>query len=153
MSSVVISGDTSGTVTLTVPATAGSNTITLPAVTGTAALTSNLVLTQGFTSANQAVPTAGSTAYTISHTLGVVPKIVRLVAVCTTAASGYSVGDETEVLLNSATNGNLQGFYWANATAVGYYTAGAFIITDKSSGASVSLISNANFALKIYCFA
>ena len=36
MSSVVISGDTSGTVTLTVPATAGSNTITLPAVTGTA---------------------------------------------------------------------------------------------------------------------
>ena len=35
MSSVVISGDTSGTVTLTVPAVAGTNTITLPASTGT----------------------------------------------------------------------------------------------------------------------
>ena len=38
MSSVVISGDTSGAVTLTVPAVAGTNTITLPAGTGTAAV-------------------------------------------------------------------------------------------------------------------
>jgi len=36
MSSVVISGDTSGQVTLAAPAVAGSNTITLPASTGTA---------------------------------------------------------------------------------------------------------------------
>jgi hypothetical protein len=35
MSSVVISGDTSGTVTLAAPAVAGSNTITLQAATGT----------------------------------------------------------------------------------------------------------------------
>ena len=34
MSSVVISGDTSGAVTLTVPAVAGTNTLTLPALTG-----------------------------------------------------------------------------------------------------------------------
>ena len=34
MSSTVFMGDTSGSVTLTVPAVAGSNTITLPAVTG-----------------------------------------------------------------------------------------------------------------------
>jgi hypothetical protein len=42
MSSVVISGDTSGTVTLQAPAVAGTNTITLPAGTGTAALTSDI---------------------------------------------------------------------------------------------------------------
>jgi hypothetical protein len=42
MSSVVISGDTSGTVTLTVPAVAGTNTITVPASTGTMALTSQI---------------------------------------------------------------------------------------------------------------
>ena len=48
MSSVVISGDTSGTVTLTVPATAGSNTITLPAVTGTAVISGqNSAITAG----------------------------------------------------------------------------------------------------------
>jgi hypothetical protein len=35
MASVVISGDTSGAITLAVPAVAGTNTITLPALTGT----------------------------------------------------------------------------------------------------------------------
>jgi hypothetical protein len=38
MSSVVLSGDTSGSVTLTVPAIAGSNTVTVPAGTGTMAV-------------------------------------------------------------------------------------------------------------------
>lgn len=36
MSSVVLSGDSSGSVTLTVPSAAGSNTVTIPAATGTA---------------------------------------------------------------------------------------------------------------------
>lgn len=35
MSSVVVSGDTSGAITLTAPAVAGTNTITIPANTGT----------------------------------------------------------------------------------------------------------------------
>ena len=35
MSSVIISGDTSGSITLSAPAVAGTNTITLPASTGT----------------------------------------------------------------------------------------------------------------------
>lgn len=35
MSSVVISGDTSGAITLAAPAVAGTNTLTLPAATGT----------------------------------------------------------------------------------------------------------------------
>ena len=35
MSSIVISGDTSGAVTLAAPAVAGTNTLTLPALTGT----------------------------------------------------------------------------------------------------------------------
>ena len=43
MSSVVISGDTSGTVSLTVPAVAGTNTVTIPASTGTIALTSDVI--------------------------------------------------------------------------------------------------------------
>jgi hypothetical protein len=47
MSSVVISGDTSGAVTVTVPAVAGTNTITLPAVTGTAVIGSSAVSAAG----------------------------------------------------------------------------------------------------------
>jgi hypothetical protein len=151
--SIVLLGSTSGSCTLQEQAVAGTTTLTLPTTSGTVALTSGVALTLGFTSANQAVPTATNTAYTVAHTLGVVPKIVRLVAVCTTAASGYSIGDETEVLLNSSTNGNLQSFYWASASTVGWYSASAMIITDRATGASVSLISNANFALKVYAFA
>jgi len=40
MSSLVISGDTSGAITLQAPSVAGTNTLTLPAATGTIALTS-----------------------------------------------------------------------------------------------------------------
>jgi hypothetical protein len=42
MSSVVISGDTSGAVTLTVPAVAGTRTATLPAATGTVMVSGNM---------------------------------------------------------------------------------------------------------------
>lgn len=38
MSSVILSGDTSGTITVTAPLVAGSNTVTLPAATGTVEL-------------------------------------------------------------------------------------------------------------------
>ena len=39
MSSIVIAGNTSGSITLSAPAVSGSNTLTLPAVTGTVAAT------------------------------------------------------------------------------------------------------------------
>ena len=42
MSSVVISGDTSGSITLQAPAVAGSNTFTLPAATGTVMVSGNM---------------------------------------------------------------------------------------------------------------
>ena len=42
MSSVVISGDTSGAITLAVPTVAGTNTATLPAVTGTVMVSGNM---------------------------------------------------------------------------------------------------------------
>jgi hypothetical protein len=38
MSSVILTGDTSGTITVSAPAVAGSNTVTLPAATGTISL-------------------------------------------------------------------------------------------------------------------
>jgi hypothetical protein len=48
MSSVVISGDTSGAITLSAPAVAGTNTITLPASTGTVTLTSSTQVCQAW---------------------------------------------------------------------------------------------------------
>lgn len=42
MSSVILSGDTSGAVTLTVPSVAGTNTVTVPASTGTVMVSGNM---------------------------------------------------------------------------------------------------------------
>lgn len=78
MSSIVISGDTSGAITLAAPAVAGTNTLTLPASTGTVALTGAAVtraqlpagtvlqvVSQTFT------PSTGSTTSTTPATTGV----------------------------------------------------------------------------------
>ena len=58
MASVVLTGDTSGQVTLSAPAIAGTNTITLPAATGTAALTSDSI---GMVLLGTLTTTSGST--------------------------------------------------------------------------------------------
>lgn len=44
MSAIIISGDSSGTITLDAPAVAGTNTLTLPAATGTVALTTDAIV-------------------------------------------------------------------------------------------------------------
>jgi len=53
MSSVVISGDTSGQVTLAAPAVAGTTTITMPAVSGTMAIVLPVSMVQLYTSNGQ----------------------------------------------------------------------------------------------------
>jgi hypothetical protein len=58
MSSVVISGDTSGAITLSAPAVAGTNTITLPAATGTAVVTGTTPTLNGITFPATQVPSA-----------------------------------------------------------------------------------------------
>jgi hypothetical protein len=61
MSSVVISGDTSGAITLSAPAVAGTNTITLPAATGTAMVSGNMPAFSAYLSANQNISNFVST--------------------------------------------------------------------------------------------
>jgi hypothetical protein len=58
MSSVVISGDTSGSISLTVPAVAGTNTATLPAATGTVMVSGNMPAFSAYMSAGQAFSNA-----------------------------------------------------------------------------------------------
>lgn len=57
MSSVVISGDSSGQVSLTVPSAAGTNTATLPAATGTVMVSGNMPAFSAYMSANQSIAT------------------------------------------------------------------------------------------------
>jgi hypothetical protein len=73
MASVVISGDTSGSVSLTVPATAGTNTVTVPAETGTVLTSvsarpsgSTWATSVGMTSVQAITLTGTSQAFTIN---------------------------------------------------------------------------------------
>ena len=66
MSSVVISGDTSGTVSLTVPAVAGTNTATLPAATGTVMVSGNMPAFSYYQSVAQTLASATFTKITFT---------------------------------------------------------------------------------------
>lgn len=61
MSSIVVSGDTSGAITIAAPAVAGTNTITLPAATGTAMVSGNMPAFSAYQSSAQ---TLASTTWT-----------------------------------------------------------------------------------------
>jgi len=54
MSSVVISGDTSGAITLSAPAVAGTNTLTLPSVTGNVLASTGQLIGKGTTTNDSA---------------------------------------------------------------------------------------------------
>jgi len=61
MSSMVLSGDTSGTVTVTVPAVAGTNTATLPAATGTVMVSGNMPAFSAYASTSTNIGNATAT--------------------------------------------------------------------------------------------
>lgn len=55
MASIVVSGDTSGAITLSAPSVAGTNTITLPAATGTAMVSGNMPAFRAYGTSFQSV--------------------------------------------------------------------------------------------------
>ena len=61
MSSVVISGDTSGAITLAAPAVSGTNTATLPASTGTVMVSGNMPAFSAYQSSAQTLSNATNT--------------------------------------------------------------------------------------------
>lgn len=146
----VVSG---GTIASNVTATtqsAGTNNTT---VATTAFVLANTALTKSFTSGNLSIPTSAGIVVSTAHGLGVVPKIIRVVAVCLTADLGYSVGDEIEPMFNAVNNGNQQTRPWANATNVYFATGSAMTILDLSNQYASTVLNNTNWAVKVYAFA
>jgi hypothetical protein len=75
MASIIVAGDTSGTITIEAPAVAGTNTITLPASTGTLATTATagkILQVVGVTYAIS-VSTASATMVTTGLTASITP--------------------------------------------------------------------------------
>lgn len=72
MASVVISGDTSGTITLSAPSVAGATTLTLPATSGTALVSTAVSASVLGTVTNKvAINIGGTTYYLLASTSGV----------------------------------------------------------------------------------
>jgi hypothetical protein len=69
MSSIVISGDTSGAITLAAPSIAGTNTATLPAATGTVMVSGNMPAFSYYATSDQAFSNATSTKVTYPTSL------------------------------------------------------------------------------------
>jgi hypothetical protein len=66
MSSIVVAGDTSGTITLQAPAVAGSTVLTLPATSGTVMVSGNMPAFSAYLSSNQSVSNATYTKVQIN---------------------------------------------------------------------------------------
>lgn len=71
MSSIVVSGDTSGAITVAAPAVAGTNTITLPTSTGTAVVSTAVSASTTNTVTNKiAININGTVYYLLASTSG-----------------------------------------------------------------------------------
>jgi len=71
MSSLVLTGDTSGQVTIAAPAVAGSNTLTLPASTGNVLASTAVSASVSSTVTNKiAINIGGTTYYLLASTSG-----------------------------------------------------------------------------------
>jgi hypothetical protein len=92
MSSVVISGDTSGTIALAAPAVSGTNTITLPAVTGTAVVSGqNSAITAG----TSQTLSGTSVSYTIPSWVKRITVILNAATVSGSASNLIQIGNGT----------------------------------------------------------
>ena len=114
MSSLVISGDTSGTVTVTVPAVAGTNTATLPAVTGTVMVSGNMPAFSAWMTANQSINSATLTLIQFNTVSG------------TSGATGF----DTNSAFNTSTykfQPTVAGYYYITASLQGPSTATGYL--------------------------
>ena len=133
MASVVINGDTSGSVSVTVPATAGSNTITLPAVTGTAVISGQ----------NSAI-TAGTAVASTSGTSIDFTSIPSWVKRITVMLSGFSTSGTSVYLVQLGSGSVTTSGYLSSTTSTGgaavaqaQYTTGFGLYGTAVAAASV----------------
>lgn len=120
MASVVIAGDTSGSVSVTVPATAGSNTITLPAVTGTAVISGqNSAIT-----ASTAVASTSGTSIDFTS----IPSWVKRITVM---FSGVSTNGSSTILVRLGTS---SGFVTTGYASSGSYQGAGQGGTSSTAG-------------------
>jgi len=121
MSSLVISGDTSGAITLQAPSVAGTNTLTLPAATGTIALTSGSQTFTNLTVTNDASIsglTVGKGGGSVVNNTAVG---VGVLAATATGGGNNGLGWNTLVSVTSGSANDAFGQQALNKTTTGSY--------------------------------
>jgi hypothetical protein len=132
MSSVIIAGNVSGTITLDAPAVAGTTTLTLPTTNGT-------IITTGSTgqvinkaslptgSVLQVLNTQSSTIVTTSG--GGLTTILTLSITPTSSSSKILAFGTVNLTTNNASNGIGTGYIYRGATSLGYLEFGILSAT------------------------
>lgn len=130
MASLIIAGDTSGTVKLEAATVAGSNTITVPAQTGTMITTASTsvvtpaMLTQPNTMATSQASTSGTTVEFTG-----IPSWVKRITVM---LNGVSLSGTDDILVQLGVSGNYTATYASTGAAVG--AAGSTAISASTTG-------------------
>ena len=155
MSSVVISGDTSGAITLSAPAVAGTNTITLPASTGTVLTTGSpqsggvIQVVQGTTVSDTIVASTTFTDTTL--TANITPKFATS-KILVLVSQAYNVsrdnadnGMAVQILRNGTVvfsgDNTYVGAYFYTSTTVSFLVAGREFVQYLDSPASTSVLT------------
>jgi hypothetical protein len=124
MSSVIISGDTSGAITVSAPLVAGTNTLTLQAATATNAVNT------------LATPVASTSGTAIDFTN--LPPWVKKITVM---FNNVSTNGASNYLIQIGTSGGIQntGYIgWASVNAVNAGSTAGFIITAAQAAAALN---------------
>ena len=132
MSSVVISGDTSGAITVAAPAVSGTNTLTLQAATAT-----NAINTLGTVNAGGTNPFPSSGGPTVVDFTGLPSWVKRI----TVMFSGVSTNATSNYLIQIGTSGGIQNTGYSSIASVNVSnvssTAG-FILTAVQAAAALN---------------
>jgi hypothetical protein len=149
MSSVVISGDTSGAITVSAPAVAGTNTLTLQAATATSAV--NTLGTAVASTSGTSIDFTGlpswikriTVAFSALSTSGTSTLIIQLGTGSTTyTTTGYNGGVVSSTSLTTNTTGMLiNGTVAAADSTYGVFTL--VNLTGNTWSSSCNLITNA----------
>jgi len=134
MSSVVISGDTSGAITLAASAVAGTNTITLPASTGT-------VLTTGSPQSGGVIQVVSQTSSTsVTSSGGTIATLLSFSITPKFSTSKILVMSSVTVYITPNTNQVGASFIYRGTTS-------GTLLQDMYSGFGTALTSNPYFAM------
>ena len=169
MSSVVISGDTSGAITLAAPAVAGTNTITLPAAAGTVQVSGNMPSFSAYASGGQSISNNTATkiqfntetfdtasAYDNATNYRFTPLVAGYYQVTLNVALNTMTGNAQPSIWKSGAVYQYGNFpntcaaspYWANMTALIYMNGS----TDYLEG-YITQFSGGSIALQTSSFA